>query len=70
MARDHLTQEETRKKLLKVDRERAAYYNQRTETHWGDATNYDLCLDTDWFGIDGAIKAIVSTVRDQPKHET
>lgn len=58
--RDHLTPAEADKKIAKVDRERAAYYNQRSKSRWGDATGYDLCLDTDWFGVDGASDLIVA----------
>lgn len=62
MERDHLTAVEAKRKMVKADRERSAYYNQRSKTHWGDAAGYDLCLDTDWFGIDGASEMIVTTV--------
>ena len=62
MERDHLTAAEAGKKLAKVDKERAAYYNQRSKTRWGDSAGYDLCLDTDWFGIDGASNLITNTV--------
>ena len=62
MARDHLTPEETAKQLDKADRTRAAYYNQRTQKRWGDAASYDLCLDTGWFGVEGAARAIAAAV--------
>ena len=32
--------------LAKHDRARASYYNYYTENHWGEAKNYDLCLNT------------------------
>ena len=63
MERDGLSEEEANKKRIKVDKERSAFYNQHSKTRWGDAEGYDLCLDTDWFGIDGAsdlISAIVA----------
>lgn len=31
--------------LAKHDRARASYYNYYTENHWGEAKNYDLCLN-------------------------
>lgn len=60
MERDHVSAAEAGRKLGKVDRERAAYYNQRSKTRWGDAEGYDICIDTDWFGIDGASRLIAS----------
>lgn len=61
MEREGLSAAEASKKLIKADRERSAYYNQRSQTRWGDAAGYDLCLDTDWFGIDGASDLITAT---------
>lgn len=65
MERDHISEAEAKKKLSKVDRERAAYYNQRSETRWGAAEGYDLCVDTDWFGIDGASELIAAIVANK-----
>lgn len=62
MERDHLSATEAARKLGKVDKERAAYYNQRSQTRWGDAEGYDLCIDTDWFGMDGAADLIAAAV--------
>ena len=62
MERDRLSAAEADRKLSKVDRERAAYYNQHAKTRWGEAEGYDLCIDTDWFGMDGAAGLIVSAV--------
>lgn len=60
MERDGIPEAEARRKLAKVDKERSAYYNQRSKTRWGDAAGYDLCIDTDWFGLDGAAGLIAS----------
>lgn len=60
--RDHISEADAKKKLNKVDKERAAYYNQRSQTRWGDAEGYDLCIDTDWFGIDDASNLIANVV--------
>lgn len=65
MERDGITAAEAERKMLKADRERSAYYNQRSETGWGDSAGYDLCLDTEWFGIEGASELIVTTVSQQ-----
>lgn len=60
--RDGLSVTEAGKKLVKFDRERSAYYNQRSKTRWGDAAGYDLCLNTDCFGIEGTSNLITATV--------
>lgn len=56
--RDQLSEANSRKKVARVDRERASYYNQYSDKKWGDAASYDLCVDTDKFGIDGTAKML------------
>lgn len=63
MQRDSLDAESARKKIAKVNKERAAYYNQRSSTPWGAAGGYDLCLDTDWFGMERTAELIVEVLR-------
>lgn len=41
-----------------VDRERAAYYNLSTRQKWGDATNYDLSVNTGKIGRDASVEII------------
>ena len=36
--------------LAKHDRARASYYNYYTENRWGEAKNYDLCLEMPTLG--------------------
>lgn len=60
--RDGLTELESLKKISKVDRERAAYYNQCTDEEWGAASTYDLCIDTDKFGIEGTADMIARMI--------
>lgn len=61
--RDGLTVQESLKKIAKVDKERAAYYNQHSDKTWGAAASYDLCIDTNKLGIEGAAELIETTVR-------
>lgn len=61
--RDHLTLEEGRKKVLKVDKERAAFYNSLSNEMWGEPASYDLSLDTSTFGLEGSVRIITSLVK-------
>ena len=65
MERDNLSEHESREKIKTVDKERAEYYNSFTEVCWGNANNYDLCLDTDRIGIDKAVELIVGLIKNQ-----
>lgn len=61
--REGMSKQESRKKIARVDKERSAYYNQYSKGKWGDASNYDLCIDTDKLGIDGAAELIVAALQ-------
>ena len=56
--RDQLSEANSRKKVARADHERASYYNQYSEKKWGVASSYDLCVDTDKFGIDGTAEML------------
>ena len=49
-------------KLKKADKQRASYYNYYATNSWGDVNNYDLCVDTGTFGIEGAVELIAKCV--------
>ncbi len=44
--------------IKKTDKKRANYYNFYTSKTWGDAQNYDICLNSDALGIDGTADVI------------
>ncbi len=60
--RDNLSETESKQALSDADRERALYYNQYSDKHWGSAENYDLCLDTEKLGIENTVDIIISAV--------
>ena len=49
------------------DKRRQNYHNYHADTRWGDAVNYNLCIDSSFAGVEGAVDAIVELVR---KRET
>ena len=53
-----LDEKKARRMLKRLDREHAHYYNFYTSRNWGLANNYDLCLNTASYGIDGAVEFI------------
>ena len=60
MERENLSQRVSMEKVLHVDKERAEYYNILADAQWGNAINYDLCVDTDKVGIKKTVDIIVS----------
>ena len=59
IARRHdVTDAKAKDLIQKTDKGRASYYNYYTNKKWGEATGYDLCLNTASLGIDGSIHMI------------
>lgn len=46
----------------KTDEKRSAYHNYYTGQEWGQAGNYDLCLDETALGVDGVVKMICAYI--------
>ena len=64
MERDNLSTHDSKEKIKEVDKERADYYSNFADACWGNASNYDLCIDTDRIGIDKAVEVIGGLVKN------
>lgn len=49
--------------IKKTDKRRAHYYNFYTDMKWGEAKNYDLCINSSKTGIQGAIELMKSYIQ-------
>lgn len=58
MDRKGLNEEAARKLIKEVDKDRASYYRYYTDQIWGEAGNYDLCIDSSRLGVDGTARVI------------
>ena len=63
MARRELSEEQAKKLVRQVDKDRSSYYKYYTDQIWGEIDNYDLCINSARTGVEGAIKAIAGVVR-------
>ncbi|MCR5230804.1 MAG: cytidylate kinase-like family protein [Solobacterium sp.] len=63
------TEEEPEKRLKEKDKHRAAYYNIYTDMKFGDARNYDLCLNSASLGIDSCVSIIRQLVKQSGETE-
>lgn len=55
---DNLTEDDIRKAIKRIDKERAKYYEFYTGHKWGDKENYDFCINTS----NTDIKLLVSVI--------
>ena len=58
--RGNISREMATREMKRVDKSRANYYNYYTDTKWGDAKNYHLCLDSSKAGIEGCVDMILA----------
>lgn len=56
--RDNMDAAAAEKAIRLKDKERQAYYNFFTGERWGDAKDYDLCVDTSKLGIPGTVQLV------------
>ena len=48
-----------RKKIKEVDKDRSSFYKYYSDQVWGDAQNYDLCINSSRLGVEGTVKVIM-----------
>ena len=49
-------------RLADKDKKRKIYYKHYTDREWGDAKNYDMCLDSGRIGIDKCVNLIIDAI--------
>ena len=58
MERQQLTEEQAKKLVRQVDKDRGSYYRYYTDQVWGERENYDLILNSAKIGVDGCVRMI------------
>ena len=48
----------TEKEIKKINKQRATHYNYYTEREWNEPLNYDLCINSDSFGVEESAEMI------------
>ncbi len=60
-----ITQSKARDKVIKTDKQRRTYYDYYTSRDWGVMSNYDLCVNAEKFGIEGAASLIINSAKSK-----
>ena len=63
MERKNLTEEQAKKLIKEVDKDRSSYYRYYTDQSWGSSAYYDVCLNVAKLGVDGAAQVIESCLK-------
>lgn len=59
---NHVDYKTAKKQVREVDKAHAKYYRYFTGKQWGEAKNYDLCINTSIFGVQGTIDFILGMI--------
>ena len=60
---------EAEKTIAKHDKQRRAYHDHFCKGKWGEATCYDLCVNSSVLGIDGTVDFIYDYINRIPKKD-
>ena len=61
--RQGLDEASARKKIKEVDKDRSSFYKYYSDQVWGDAQNYDLCINSSKIGVEGTVKVIMDYIK-------
>ena len=56
--RNHISEEEARKRFKQINRLRRQYFDFYSDTGWGKPESYDLMLSSSALGIEGCVELI------------
>lgn len=62
--RRDVTKQYVEKLIKKTDKQRKRFYEYYTDKQWGAKESYDLMINTSRTGIDGAVKIILTYIRE------
>ncbi len=65
----NIPEDKVKEQAIRVDKQRASYYNYYTSKKWGDLKSYDLCVDSSIFGIDGTVELVRRAIELKEKSE-
>lgn len=63
--RENQSLEDAKKKIRRVDKERAEYYNSLSDDTWGMADTYDLCINMGKIALDEAAELIIKIITEK-----
>lgn len=65
---EHLSRDEARRRIEEIDQLRSDYYGAMNGSIWGQADNYDICINTSEMGSEGAVFLIKNAVEGKLIH--
>lgn len=64
------SEKQARRLLMKLDRDHVKYYKFYTGRNWGKARNYDLCINSASYGIQGSVDLILRMINREEEKQS
>lgn len=62
-----LNEDKAESEVKKANKYRSNHYEYYTERKWGEKSNYQLCLDSGFLGVEGTVDIIVNAAKEFAK---
>lgn len=59
----NLSAAKTKDAIIKTDKSRSSYYNYYTNKRWGEASGYNLSVDSGVYGTEGSVRLIIAALK-------
>lgn len=59
----NIKEKEAEKEIKNIDKQRSNHYKHYTGKKWGDSSNYDLCINSDFMGVEKTAEIICEMVQ-------
>ncbi len=63
----NINKKDALKQVKQINKQRANYYKHYTDQDWGKLENYDICINSDYLGIDAAVELLYKVVQERAK---
>ena len=61
---EHLTRKQAEKLIKRMDRKHVKYFKYFTGLEWGSAKNYDICINSACYGLEGSMNLILQMINE------
>ena len=69
VSRYHIKQEDAEREIKKINKLRSNHYKYYTGREWNDMSNYDICINSDAYGVENAADMICDIVKNVNESE-
>lgn len=70
METEGLTEETAISEIHRIDKKRSHHCRYFTDRIWGNVKNYNLCIDTEIFGMEGSVELILNALNQHRQNST